>query len=236
MAKKVRSGEKLIHITSIEDLEKIRTIDKEMFNTVILVLDNDLDFSDIMFNPIDAKGVNIVIKGNKKHIRNLTIDKGKCMEIGLFSRAKSLHAIDLYMVDYIVIGQDCVGGLVGSVDEEVILKKCGFFDGHVIAQAYCGGVVGTSKELNIEETVVKTRVSGRDIIGGVVGTSNRVKENKNVIDTRIHAVIGKAKGPLVGYNSEKEFPRVNRMLSEALKHLEPKATPEEEEIIKLMIR
>ncbi len=230
--KKWSHGEKLIHVKSIEDLNKVRELDQELYQSVILVLDRDLLFDSTYFEPIDASNMIVVIRGNNHNIWNLNIQKPNKMEVGLFSRTKHLIVNDISHFTYYVVGGSCVGALVGSVDGDAIINNVNG-EGWVNGESHCGGLLGTAKTVSIEDSQVISQVSGRDVVGGLVGMCNNVgMENVRIIPS-FEGVEGKAVGNIAGYDSSKMEGKVNRMLVKTLPYLEPKPTIEEEYIFGL---
>ena len=248
MIKKDKKGEKLIHVKSYEDFLKIKDLDKKVFHTVIFIIDNDIDLAGIEITPIDASGINVVINGQegkekdktglhdrRSVLRNMSIDNGNNLETGLFAKTKDFSAINVHMCNYTVKGGSCTGVLVGSVDGNAKVKNCGFV-GNVYAEAYCGGLFGTVKNLEMDDVIVLGDIKGKDIIGGVAGVVDSVKSVSTHVGARIHSAHGKAIGQIAGYNGEEMAPTVEYLSKVAMETVKPKPTPEEMEIIELIIR
>ena len=230
--KKWNHGEKLIHVKSIEDLNKVREIDQDLYQTVILILDKDLNFNLKQFEPIDARNLNVIIRGNNHNLWNLYIRDGKKMEVGLFSRTKDFQIFDIDNFTNFVLGESCVGALVGSVNGNAIVSNVKA-DAWVNGESHCGGLFGTTKKITVSDSSVYSIVEGKDIVGGLVGMCDQVELHNTEVVPRFEKIEGKAVGTIAGYDSSKMEEKVNQMLVETLPYLEPKPTIEEEEIFGL---
>ena len=241
MIKKDKKGEKLIHVKSYEDFLKINDLDKKIFHTVIFVIDNDIDLRGIKIAPIDASGMNVILKGEKRSnnrvpvIKGITIDNGEKQETGFFSRTKSFSIVDLNIADAFVKGGVCTGALVGSVDNDAKVKSCGITS-EVLSKAYCGGLFGTANKVVIDDTIVMSTVRGKDLIGGVVGVCESAQVINSAVKSEIVGAIGKAQGNVAGYNSEEMAPVVNYMSKVAMETAKTKYSPEDMELLELFIR
>ena len=238
MIKKVKRGEKLIHVKSVEDFMKISEIDRKVFHTVTLVIDNDIDFSNVKMSPIDAFGLNIVIRGANKGegrrqvLRNITIDNGNNLETGLFSKVRNLSVININLDNASIKGGSCTGTLAGSVTENAIVKNCGF-TGRVEAEAYSGALFGTVQDLEIEDLICLGSVKAKDFVGGVAGVVNSIKVSNSHISTEVHSK-GRSIGDICGYNSEVQNQIINDMLERTMPYMIDKGTPEEQELVRLI--
>ena len=238
MIKKVKRGEKLIHVKSVEDFMKISEIDKKVYHTVTLVIDNDIDFSNVKMTPIDAFGLNIVIRGANKGegrrqvLRNITIDNGNNLETGLFSKVRNLSVININLANASIKGGSCTGTLAGSVTENAIVKNCGF-TGRVEAEAYSGALFGTVQDLEIEDLICLGSVKAKDFVGGVAGVVNSIKVSNSHISTEVHSK-GRSIGDICGYNSEVQNQIINDMLARTMPYMIDKGTPEEQELVRLI--
>jgi hypothetical protein len=236
MIKKVKRGEKLIHVKSAEDFMKISEIDKKVFHTITLVIDNDIDFSNVKMSPIDASGLNIVIRGADKGegrrqvLSNITIDNGNNLETGLFSKVKNLSVINVNLANSNIKGGSCTGSLAGSVTENAIVKNCGF-TGRVEAEAYSGALFGTVQDLEIEDLICLGSVKAKDFVGGVAGVVNSVKASNSHISTEVHSR-GRSIGNICGYNSEEQHKVINDMLARTMPYIIDKGTREEQELVR----
>ena len=232
MIKKVKRGEKLIHVKSVEDFMKISEIDKKVYHTVTLVIDN------VKMSPIDAFGLNIVIRGANKGegrrqvLRNITIDNGNNLETGLFSKVRNLSVININLANASIKGGSCTGTLAGSVTENAIVKNCGF-TGRVEAEAYSGALFGTVQDLEIEDLICLGSVKAKDFVGGVAGVVNSIKVSNSHISTEVHSK-GRSIGDICGYNSEVQNQIINDMLARTMPYMIDKGTPEEQELVRLI--
>ena len=226
-----------IIIENASDFNKVENIDREKCDTVVLYIKHDIDFKGVDFKPIDASNLNVIIVGESDRpnrrpvLNNLTIDNKKGKETGIFSRVKSIAISNVNMANFDIKGDVCTGMLAGSVDRVAVVENCGV-TGSVEATAYCGSLFGTVGRLRLEDTIICTEVTGRDIIGGVVGIADSVKGLNAFVKAKINAAIGKAQGQIVGYNSSENSQRVMEMLADTLPLLEPKPTLEEMELIR----
>lgn len=230
--KKWNHGEKLIHVRSIEDLNKVRDINQDLFQTVILVLDRDINFDLKQFKPIDASKMNVIIKGNNHRLWNLYIRNKNKMEVGLFSRTKDFQIFDIDYFTNFVLGDSCVGALVGSVDGNAIVSNV-TADAWVNGESHCGGLFGTTKNLTIYDSSIYSLVEGRDIVGGLVGMCDQVELQNTEVVPKFEKIEGKAVGKIAGYNSSDMSQRINQMLAVTMPYLEQKPTIEEEYIFGL---
>ena len=90
-----KKGEIVIHIKSVKDFDKVRTVDKEKYHKVYIVIDNDLNFSGMEFKPIDASDLDIVLiskkdknKPRKKIKHVVVVENGDTPETGFFSKTQ----------------------------------------------------------------------------------------------------------------------------------------------------
>lgn len=233
-----KKGEKVIHIKSINDFDRVRTIDKEKYHKVYIVVDNDLSFDGIEFTPIDASGLDIVLISKKsknqtrKKINNVKINNGDNPETGFFSQTGNFEMVNIDFDSFYVKGGVCTGGLVGSVRGDAFVANCGI-SGIVEAEAYCGSMFGTTKKLNITHSEIETKVSGKDIIGGISGIADSVSLKNNTIHASVFPKKSAvAQGLIVGYNSEEQEPIIKDMLLETLPLLRDSQTLEEKELIR----
>ena len=217
--KNLKCREAMIHINSVEDLNTVRKINQDLFQTVILILNEDLLFDNIPFEPIDASKMNVIIKGNNHFILDLYINKKDKMEVGLFSRTKDFKIYNIRYFTHTTIGASCTGGLVGTVDGTAIVHNV-CTNGIVQGESHCGGLFGTTKNLLLDcnPKIVET-VIAKDIVGGVVGTSDKIINNNTNVYSSTTTVTGKVHGVIAGYNSEKMKEKINQMLEDTFPYL-----------------
>ena len=229
-----KKGEIVIHINSIEDFDRVRTIDKEKYHKVYIFIDNDLNFAGVEFKPIDAYGLDIVLQPyySRKKISNVVIDNDDNPETGFFSQTGNFEMTNIDFENYYVKGGVCTGGLVGSVRGDAFVSNCGI-SGRVEAEAYCGSMFGTTKKLIIAHSEIETNVSGKDIIGGISGIVDSVSLTNNIIHASVFPQKSAgAQGLIVGYNSEEQESKIRDMLLETLPLLRDSQTLEEKELIR----
>ena len=234
-----KKGEIVIHIKSVKDFDKVRTVDKEKYHKVYIVIDNDLNFSGMEFKPIDASDLDIVLiskkdknKPRKKIKHVVVVENGDTPETGFFSKTGNFDIANIIFDSYYVIGGVCTGGLVGSVRGDANISNC-WIAGRVEAEAYCGSVFGTTNKLRIVNSDIETIVSGKDIIGGISGMADSVSLKSNNIHAYVNAPSkSAANGLIVGYNTEEQESKIRDMLLETLPLLRDSQTLEEKELIR----
>ena len=207
----------LIHIESEKDFDKVRNIDSKNFREVYISINKNIKFTK-PFEPIDAKCLDIIIKGKHFTLSNLNIDIDRNEFAGLFSQVNSIQVFDLNVKDFNIKGGVHSGSLVGRVEKAVLVKNS-TFEGVVDSEAFGGGIAGSAEAVLIENSKVKANVTGYDVVGGVVGLTNIMYASNNNIGCNIKGV-GKAVDALAGFCYKKG----ERTLSEALNYL-PKDCP-----------
>ena len=232
---KNQRGEKVIYIRKVEDLDKIRELDQNIYHTVYLIIKNNIDFQLKNFKPIDAGNMKVVIKGNNHMFRDLTISNEDKLDTGLFSRTKDFEIYDLRVYTSIIHGSSCVGALVGTVDGNAIVKNVQLL-GRIIGESHCGGLFGTVNVLRIEDSIASTSMEGIDVVGGVVGLSNKVIMRNLSTPVQLDHIPGKAQGKVSGYNSEDYADRDLRLVAIAMQHLPIECPHEEMKKLELMCK
>lgn len=232
MKKKWNYGEKLIHVKSVEDLNKVREIDQELYKRVFLILDKDLHFGLNKFEPIDASNMDVIIRGNNHMMTDIYVKKENEMEVGLFSKTKNFQIFDVSCLTGFVKGGSCVGTLVGSVDGDALVSNVKY-NGFAYGESHCGTLFGTTKRLTICSSDILGRVGARDVVGGAVGMCDEVKLVDSTVLPLFDEVEGKIKGKVAGFVSKDREKETLRMLAATLPYLEPKPTIEEEYIFGL---
>ena len=207
----------LIHIDSEKDFDKVRNIDSSYYREVYLAINKSIKFTE-RFEPIDARNLDIIIKGNNHTLCNFNIDIDRNECAGLFSQVNSIQVYDLNVKDFNIKGGVQSGSLVGRAEKAVLVKNS-TFEGKVDSEAFGGGIAGSTDAILIENSEVKADVTGLDVVGGVVGLTTIMYASKNNVGCNVKAV-GKAVGVLAGYYNKKG----ERTLEEAIEYL-PKNCP-----------
>ena len=224
--------EVVYYIGNAKDFNKLKYL--KSYIMPILVINNDIDFQGIKFDPVDVEKLDVIIKGNNFTFSNLTIDNDRKPNTGLFSKVKSLQVIDLNIVNCNIKGGVNTGSLAGKVDKNVLLYNTSI-SGIIDCEAYGGIAIGCCDDLTMDKTSIISSVKGYDIVGGVAGMVNSIKSYDNNVKSTVKSV-GKAKGDIAGYNSEAESARIAKMAKEAMKNLPPVCTDEEMRILEKMIK
>lgn len=199
-------------IKDVKDFEKLRNI--KYYVNPIIVIDNDIDFKNAKFTPIDAEKFDVVINGGNYTLGNLTINDRNSDNVGLFSKVNSLVVSDLSLINFNIKGGVNTGSIAGKVKQNATINKS-VFSGIIDAEAYAGGVVGSCEDITLNDSIVVTSVKGYDIIGGVAGMVSQLDLNNTHIRCTAKGV-GKAVYSDAGYNSRRENDRIQYMLKEAL--------------------
>ena len=142
-------------INEVNDFLRLRNIKEN--ESMVIVINKNINFNDIEFKPINAKTNNIIIYGLNNKISNLKIDNGQEENTGLFSEVKNLYVRGLEIDNFSIYGGVCTGSLVGNASEYVSVKNSKF-NGLIDAEAYAGGLVGTCKKLELENNNINTMV------------------------------------------------------------------------------
>ncbi len=219
-------------INEVNDFLRLRNIKEN--ESMVIVINKNINFNDIEFKPINAKTNNIIIYGLNNKISNLKIDNGQEENTGLFSEVKNLYVRGLELDNFSIYGGVCTGSLVGNASEYVSVKNSKF-NGLIDAEAYAGGLVGTCKKLELENNNINTMVKAIDVVGGVVGLADEIVHKNNIVDSKIISK-GKAKGLYAGYNSKEKEPYVTYLVEESLKHLPIKCNESEMKLLELIIK
>lgn len=230
--KKWNHGEKLIHVKSIADLNKVRDIDQDLYERVFIIIDNDLDFGLSNFEPIDASKMDVIIRGNGHMMTNLAIKKEDKMEVGLFSKTKNFQILDVRYLTSFIKGGSCTGTLVGSVDGNALVSNVRS-DGFVYGESHCGALFGTVKKLTVCSSDIYSRLGGKDVVGGIAGMCDEVEMIDSTALPLFDEVEGRLKGKVAGFISKEREAKTLQMLADTLPYLEQKPTIEEEYIFGL---
>ncbi len=147
------------------------------YNAEHYKLMNDLDLSGYATGegwvPIGYDNSNGSFKGtfdgNGHKISNLTIDCSSRENVGLFGYIGTSSVVkNLGVENVYVLASDCVGGVVGYVDNATV-QNC-YSTGNVKGNLnVVGGVVGYINSGTVQNCYSTSSVSGKNCIGGVVG-------------------------------------------------------------------
>jgi hypothetical protein len=160
--------------------------------TVTLANNIDLSAYGSSFNggkgwiPIGTTGVSYeydlfsgTFDGNGKKITGLYINDTSLNAVGLFAVIDNGNVKNLGVEDVNIIGNNCVGGIVGFVRNysDLTITNC-YSTGNVSGIGdYVGGVVGGTGSfycrLTISNCYFTGNVSGSDLVGGVLGYLNQ---------------------------------------------------------------
>jgi len=144
---------------------------------------NDIDLSGYPnWNPIGDRNICVgdacaefegYFDGNGKVVENLTINKPAASPIGLFGGVVgNATIVNLGVVNCNVIGQNCVGGLVGEIYSGTTIVISGCYTTGSVSGNYVGGLVGSGStySTSISNCYSTCKVSGRAFYtGGLVG-------------------------------------------------------------------
>lgn len=222
---------RIVYINNAKDFEKLRELKK--VKEIVIVINRDIDFKNIVFTPIDLENSDVKIIGKNKSIKNLIIENDNTPYTGLFSKVGSLSVKSLILSSAIIRGGVLSGSLVGKSEGDLTLSHCKICS-IVDAEALCGGVAGCAHDVFLNNTEINTAINGYDIVGGVSAMSETYTEKNSKI-TYMIASIGKCKDRSVAYCSEREKDRIIRMLYTALEHQPQTPGEEEMEVLKRML-
>ena len=146
----------------------------------------------------DASRFTGTFDGDGFKITNLYINRPNTDDVGLFgvitSNTAEIRNVGVE-VD-IVLGQNSVGGLVGSMDNESSLSN-NYATGAVSGSEYIGGLVGWMDESSLSNNYATGAVSGSEYIGGLVGWMDESSLSNNYATGAVSG--SKYIGGLVGW-------------------------------------
>ena len=191
-----------LYIHDASDFEKVRRF-RNNEKKIKLVIDADIIFNK-KFIPIDHMDeYTIYISGNNHTLSNIDIyDPNE--KVGIFTKLDNLVVENLNINNSYLYGGVLSGIICGDVEHETTIKNVNINNVVVSAEAYCGGIVGLSDKLSIENSTIRSEVHGYDVVGGVVGMANTYEEDNCDINSTIYA-FGKAIGNDVGYFDHKKI-------------------------------
>ena len=192
----------ILHISIESEFEKVRYI-KNKSRVIKLVIDDNIDFKN-RFIPI--RGLDeytIIIDGNSHILSNIFIyeyDENN----GLFSKVNNLIINDLNISKAYIRGGVLSGVICGEVEHITKINNTNLCDSIISCEAYCGGIVGYSKDLSISNSNIYAEVHGYDVCGGVAGMiDNYLEINCNINCSVIG--FGKCLDNKVGYCDRKKI-------------------------------
>jgi hypothetical protein len=154
--------------TEIEDINDLRNVSDDMSGDYVLV--DDIDASDINFEPIGSSG-NLftgTFDGNGYVVSNLTVDRPDEEGVGLFGGTGETSVVqNVGVKDADVTGRRFVGGLVGT-NYGVVAES--YVTGEVEGEQEVGGLVGYNDEV-VTRSYSEADVTGGMATGGLVGLS-----------------------------------------------------------------
>lgn len=173
---------------SIKSLSELQAISNDLGQGYTYVLAKDIDASETSgptynsgegFNPIGISSNQFIGKfhGLNHKIFNLYINRLPRSNVGLFGMTMTAEIDDLALVDIDIIGNNNVGGLVGTAIGGTI-TSC-YSTGSVAGNVYnivnifdgdnVGGLVGQSALVTITSSYCTSIVKGSNYVGGLVG-------------------------------------------------------------------
>ena len=193
----------LVDIYEEKDLDKLRNFDirKNKSNRIIINIKNDIHFNESI-RPINLEGFDVIINGFNNTISNIKvnyygIDRTNKDFSAIFSKVRNLYIYDLNIkYSYIFGGIKC-GTVAGEIYDTLTLNNINATNLIVNADAYCGGIAGRSKVVNVFNSNIQSCVYAHDVVGGVVGMTNKYIQENSIIDTE-GVSIGKAIGVQAG--------------------------------------
>ncbi len=192
-----------IIINNENDFNKLNTISRfsNELKRVNIRITNDILFTKAL-KPADFKGIDVCIYGNNHILCNVNIfnvnDDKLVDNAGIFKNVKNLYVEDLKINHAYVYAGQVSGLLAANVEDSLTLMNSDFNNVIVNCEAYCGGVVGVAKTVQVSDSRVLSKVYGIDVVGGVAGMADKYIEEDSYIDGEIIAV-GKAIGQKVGF-------------------------------------
>ena len=178
------SNTKTITIYSGEGLKVAADVVNSGDNDINIILDNDIDLSDIDWTPIgtESRPYTGTFDGNNKTIRGLEINQSGTDNVGLIGYLGSEGKVqNVTLTNISVSGANCVGGIAGqnygtvencSVNGTVTGK--GFTDTGGIAGSNYGTISGCSAEGTVTGSVNVGGISGLCVPNYDTGTSSLI--------------------------------------------------------------
>ncbi|MBI9031932.1 choice-of-anchor D domain-containing protein, partial [bacterium] len=193
-------------INVIDDLIKLSNFeqvwDKHFVQTANIDASSTSDLNDgAGFSPIgtNANPFTGSYDGQGHTISNLYINRPSTSNVGLFGYTQSASISNLGIVDAEIIGDDYVGGLVGSASSSSTISNSYAIGAVSGTSDYVGGLVGYASSSTISNSYATGAVSGSSNVGGLVGRAYSSTISKTYATG---AVSGSSSvGGLVGYRS-----------------------------------
>lgn len=172
------SNTKTITIYSGEGLKVAADVVNSGDNDINIILDNDIDLSDIDWTPIgtESRPYTGTFDGNNKTIRGLEINQSGTDNVGLIGYLGSEGKVqNVVLANISVSGANCVGGIAGqnygtvencSVNGTVTGK--GFTDTGGIAGSNYGTISGCSAEGTVTGSVNVGGIAGGSYLGVII--------------------------------------------------------------------
>lgn len=188
------------HIKSAEEFACfIGAFDEQDTNTYYVYIDNDLDFYEHEWKPINLSLIGgFYIYGQNHTFRNITINQPLLDNVGIFGKCNYLEITDLNISNVSIVGKNHVGIISGICCTEVNIDNVNISGCSVNGNNYIGGVLGGEYNgVRTNNCIINAYVSGNNYVGGVTGVQNYA-EFVNTIFTG--KVVGEDYvGGLVGY-------------------------------------
>ena len=162
------SNTKTITIYSGEGLKVAADVVNSGDNDINIILDNDIDLSDIDWTPIgtESRPYTGTFDGNNKTIRGLEINQSGTDNVGLIGYLGSEGKVqNVVLANISVSGANYVGGIAGQTDGTV--ENCSV-NGTVTGQNQTGGIVGRNFS-TISGCSAEGTVTGNTNVGGISG-------------------------------------------------------------------
>ncbi|MFA5764288.1 MAG: GLUG motif-containing protein [archaeon] len=165
----------VIRICSLQDLNQVRNY---LSKDYILMKDIDATQTQgwnggLGWQPIGSPDNNFRgnFDGQNYQINNLYINRPTENDVGLFYRILGGTVENIKLENVNVVGNDYVGGLVGTnwIGNSII-RKC-FVEGNVSGHNNVGGLAGYNYSENISKSYFIGDVNGNTFVGGLVGVS-----------------------------------------------------------------
>ena len=162
------SNTKTITIYSGEGLKVAADVANSGDTDINIILDNDIDLSDIDWTPIgtESRPYTGTFDGNNKTIRGLEINQSGTDNVGLIGYLGSEGKVqNVVLANISVSGANYVGGIAGQTDGTV--ENCSV-NGTVTGQNQTGGIVGRNFS-TISGCSAEGTVTGNTNVGGISG-------------------------------------------------------------------
>lgn len=162
------SNTKTITIYSGEGLKVAADVVNSGDTDINIILDNDIDLSDIDWTPIgtESRPYTGTFDGNNKTIRGLEINQSGTDNVGLIGYLGSEGKVqNVTLTEVNVTGGTYVGGIAGQTDGTV--ENCSV-NGTVTGQNQTGGIVGRNFS-TISGCSAEGTVTGNINVGGISG-------------------------------------------------------------------